>query len=220
MSYFYAQEHVQLEHAKGKARTVHDPQPTVGRGATIEETRAAHAEATSAAVGSMAHLQRQTKETPRGVRALPMPGAFGDNVIAPMHPEPQPKPRVRPGVTDDELRKIWAEDRRKEEAAKVMAGKGDFVAKMTAHGTSPLNPVKTPRREGTHAVPEATQPRGPDMAPPGFKGMGARSEGPKASGLKPVDTAAPFEAPPLVPKKRTEGISMAARPKDTFSFKA
>jgi len=134
--------------------------------------------------------------------------------------DPQPRPRIRTGVTDEELRAIWVEDERKDRAAKAMecADHGDLVHMMCAekrpgvHGSKEAPVVrKAPGALPVAAVNEAE--------PAGFRGMGAHCQPTAHRGIacvKPID----FDPPKFedVIKPRMSG-RRAIAPPDTFNMK-
>jgi hypothetical protein len=143
---------------------------------------------------------------------------FGPPVIA-----PRPTPRIRAGVTDEELSRIWAEDDRKHLAAAAMERGATLVDRMVA---DPVNPIvksarskdaPAPPRKQVHLLSETTEQRNrQEHEPAGFGGMGAQCRGAGRQGrsCKPVED---FTPPDLHQKARLQG-RRTKFPADTFSF--
>jgi len=125
-----------------------------------------------------------------------------------------PKRRIRTGVTDDELRKIWAEDEKKDRAAKAMMDRTDLVTKM--HKDSYPMPrqkdAKAPRKLPGHV----DKPEENTAEPQGFKGMGDRCAKASRAGVmcKPQQD---YIAPELRQKPHKQG-RRTLFPPNTFSF--
>ena len=220
MSYFYTQSHVQLQPSRGIG--IARPQVTTGFPSTRDEDLAREADKLSADPGMLSNLQRGTAtgRLPQGVRHVTAPGFSGDN---PLEEPPLPKrlPRVRPGVSEDELRKIWCEDERKVVAAKKMEQGANFVDRMCTHATSPLTTQMQPPVRGLHVHEsfrldvDAKAAAAAAVSPMGFKGMGGKSHVPTMHGRR-APTEADFAAPAYVPHQRTAGRGTGVKPKDTF----
>uniref|UniRef100_A0A7S1QEX8 Uncharacterized protein n=1 Tax=Neobodo designis TaxID=312471 RepID=A0A7S1QEX8_NEODS len=143
---------------------------------------------------------------------------FGPPVIS-----PRPNPRIRPGVTDEELQRIWAEDEKKQVAAKKMEAAPTLVDRMVA---DPINPVMKsarakdappPPRKIVHLLSETTEERNRQaFEPAGFSGMGKQCKdgGRQGRSCKPPEEYIP---PELQQKPRVQG-RRTKFPKDTFSF--
>jgi len=129
-------------------------------------------------------------------------------------PDTPPQMRVRVGVSDEELQKIWAEDDRKHLVANKMAQGPTMVDKMIDYHY-PLphpNEVRPPKRGDAHLQRDTTE----RTEPHGFKGMGAYSHPEHNRG-----TAAPrndFEPPTLQLKPRGAGRRYANQPKSEFQL--
>lgn len=135
----------------------------------------------------------------------------------------KPTPRIRPGVTDEELQRIWHEDEKKHVAAAKMEKAPTLVDRMIA---DPINPVMPstrskdavpPPRKQVHLFTETTEERNRQaFEPAGFGGMGKQC---KDQGRQGRSCKAPEEylPPELVQKPRQQG-RRTKFPKDTFSF--
>lgn len=104
--------------------------------------------------------------------------ANSKEIVNNVFPEPKiatpPKMRIRPGVTDEDLRKIWQEDDRKAQEQMKMAEKTGMVDKMmkAAYPIPRQESPVTPRKR----INCLQKPEYPENEPPGFKGLGAASE--------------------------------------------
>jgi len=178
-------------------------------------------DADPSAVGPMRFI-RDTEDravVARSKHRIPDNDIFGPPVIA-----AQPKPRVRIGVSEDELRKIWQEDEVKFQAALKMEKGTNLVEKMAAE---PINPVISsarskdavpPPRRHIDLLTETQQERNlQNNAPAGFAGMGSNSAQERRQGVACRQAPAQFEPPELALKPRTTGRK-ANFPPDTFSF--
>jgi len=134
----------------------------------------------------------------------------------------KPKPRIRVGVSEAELAKIWHEDEAKFQAALKMERGTNLVEKMAAE---PINPVinsarskdaQPPPRRQIDLLTETQVERNRSEAPAGFSGMGAHSRPQPKTGVmcKPVEQ---FMPPEYAPRNRNEG-RRTKFPPDTFSF--
>ena len=138
--------------------------------------------------------------------------------------DPRPTPRVRTGVTDEDLMKIWAEDDRKDRAARAMeqAEGGDLVSHMVAdhrgQGVNAKSKEAPVNRKGTGALSLVDDEHNAAQ-PMGFKGMGGHCAPEKyGRGPRPAPSY-DYEAPAFadVIKKRQQGRKIIAPP-DTFNF--
>jgi hypothetical protein len=154
----------------------------------------------------------------RNVNYKPDNDIFGPPITAPKR-----TPRVRLGVSDEDLAKIWQEDDRKAAAQQSMQNGTNLVHKMVAE---PINPVIAherskdavpPPRKVVHLFTQTTEHRNLQAnQPQGFSGMGAQCKSTGRGGVQ-CKPAEEFLAPELVPRKRNEG-RRTKFPKDTFSF--
>lgn len=125
-----------------------------------------------------------------------------------------PKARIRLGVSDEELRKIWAEDDAKERAAKAMMEHTDLVGKMHKD-----NYPMARKKEASHPhkVPaKLSKPDENNSEPQGFKGMGEYSKPQQRQGVlvKPQEGF----LPPEFQKKERKMGRRCRFPPDTFTF--
>ncbi len=217
MSYFYAQEHVQLQAPRG----VGQPRQQITTG--ITNGRDPRIESEIEKMGNQPNVwnglmdARKAARNPQGIRVMQAPGYTGDNVIY----EPAPKkvlPRIRPGMSDEDLRSIWHEDERKAIAQSKMAKGPNYVERMNDHGTSPVNQHQEPHRQAVRVLPKPVVDGSADVEPMGLKGVGQHCAGqPKYYGRR-APTEADFALPKFEAKPRTVGIRMAAKPKDTIQI--
>lgn len=215
MSYFYTQAHVELQPHRGIGRRHSQPYP----GVTNQRDQVIESE-----INKMGQQPTKWNELmdpakaharPAGLRHVSAPGYTGDNVIN----EPPPKkllPRIRQGMSEEQLRRIWAEDERKAEAQAKMARGDNYVAKMNAHGTSPVNEHIEPHKAGIRVQHLAALPGAQAVEPAGMKGVGARCDGPPKMHGRRAPTEEDFRLPKFEAKPRLAGVRMAARPKDTL----
>ncbi len=110
---------------------------------------------------------------------------FGPPVIP-----PRPKPRIRMGVSEEELAKIWREDEAKYQAALKMEKGTNLVEKMVADPIHPIVPnhrakdAVAPGRRQVELLSETQIDRNVmSNAPPGFSGMGAHSKNGRRVGV-------------------------------------
>ncbi len=215
MSYFYTQAHVQLMPHRGIGAG-----RVAAQGGVANQRDAnmwAEANRIAAAPGKFAELHDAQKcvAATRGLRHMGAPGFTGDNVMQ-EPPARKVLPRVRPGLSEEELRRIWAEDERKAEAARRMARGPNYVDKMTTHATSPLTEYREPARVGVRIVAPVERPEAvATFEPDGLKGVGAQSAPEKMHGRR-APTAADFAVPDFQPKKRTNGVRTSGKPRDTL----
>lgn len=147
---------------------------------------------------------------------------FGPPVI-----NPAPRPRIRPGVTEEELQKIWREDDAKARAQNAMASASNLVEKMVAEPAVPAHVQPGSARRPKDAVPpgrkqinlftETTEERSRQAhEPAGFAGMGLHCRIQPKSGVccKPLDD---FVPPELKLKPRQQG-RRTRFPADQLSF--
>lgn len=217
MSYFYTQAHVQLQPHRG----IGHARPTPAGGAPNERDPRLDAE-----IQKMGQRPDKWNElmdpkknarAPQGIRHVAAPGFTGDNVIS----EPPPKkllPRIRAGMSEEDLRRIWAEDERKVQAQVQMAKGPSYVQKMNDHGTSPVNEHLEPHKQGLRVVQPLPVNGSSQVEPMGLRGVGQQCAGqPRMHGRR-APTDADFAVPKFEPKPRTVGIRMASRPKDTLQI--
>ena len=179
MSYFYTQSHVELQPARGigKARR---PSNVIG-GITNDRDPRIDQEIQKMGLHPQKWNElmdpKKAHHNREGIKVLPQPpGYTGDNIIN----EPTQKkvlPRIRPGASEDELRRIWAEDERKHQAQAKMAQAKNYIDKMNDHGTSPVNDHIEPHRVGIRVVQKAPAPGASDVEPQGLKGVGRNCDG-------------------------------------------
>lgn len=178
-------------------------------------------DAASGANGGVLRFVTDSEKTnvrQRNANHKPDNDIFGPPVIA-----KAPRPRVRTGISDEELQKIWAEDERKAEAASRMERGTTLVDKMVA---DPVNPVvhsarakdaRAPPRKHIDLLTGTTQERNRQAnEPAGFAGMGTNCKPTPRQGrsCKPVEE---FQPPEMRQKPRAEG-RRTRFPPDTFSF--
>ena len=128
-------------------------------------------------------------------------------------PDTPPKRRIRTGVSDEELRAIWAEDERKDRAAKAMMERTDMVGKMHKE----TYPVAT-RKDAPPAMRKSihmTRPEVNECEPAGLKGVGAYCMPQHAAG-RACRPQPEFEAPELPPRKPSALKKIT--PPDTFTL--
>jgi hypothetical protein len=154
----------------------------------------------------------------RNIHTKPDSDIFGPPVLA-----PQPKPRIRVGVSDEELAKIWHEDEKKVKAAQAMERAPNLVEKMVAEppplsivSPRPKDAVAPPRRHIDLMTQTAHIKAKEANEPAGFSGMGqnCRVSAPQGRMCKPVDEF----VPPELKLKPRDGGRRTRFPKDTFSF--
>ena len=164
-----------------------------------------------------------SKEVNTGQRTR-NPNHKGDNdIFGPPVVSARPTPRIRPGVSDEELQRIWAADEKKQVAAAKMEHAPTMVERMVAE---PINPVvnvgrakdagPAPRKQ-VHLLSETTEERNRQhFQPAGFTGMGKQCKdgGRQGRQCKAVEE---FQAPEFKGKPRVQG-RRTKFPKDTFSF--
>jgi len=141
-------------------------------------------------------------------------GARDSNIFGGPVQNPVPKLRIRTGVTDDELRKIWVEDEKKDRAAKAMMEQTDLVGKMVkdAYPLPRQKEAPFPRK----APGALLKPEENTAEPMGFKGMGGHCMPQKRQGVtcKPAEEFIPEE---LRRKEHKQG-RRTQFPPNTFSF--
>lgn len=121
-----------------------------------------------------------TKARGNGVHVQPSAHALVNNVFPPPKIATPPKLRIRPGVSDEELRRIWHEDERKEQLAKDQESKPDMLEKMMDyHYPVPRPPPPIPSKKKVSELPRDVYP---DNEPEGFKGLGLYSDPSKPKG--------------------------------------
>lgn len=221
MAYFFrddAYRHRPEQKPQGRAygaRPINEGvMPVVTRDATIEQQIGAMQDT----IGTEDFIMKkiQAKEPPVSGRGKNPTTAPENNIFGPPRQDTPPAPRIRPGVSDEDLRKIWAEDERKAKAAQAMQQHPTMVEKMldSKHPVPhPQSPVQSHRK--------ATElPRAPTdkCEVDGFRGIGKFSEPEKARGPRVHTTE--FEPPQLIIKPRTTGRRQGNVPADTWSFEA
>jgi hypothetical protein len=141
------------------------------------------------------------------------PRVPGSQVFQEAKVDPAPNRRIRTGVSDDELRKIWQEDERKQVAAKAMMERTDMVEKMhketypVAYRKDVQPPVK--KQIGM------TRPEENTNEPAGLKGVGAYCAKPAGAG-RACREQPEFEAP-VMPAPKKPVVKRQAPP-DTWSM--
>lgn len=212
MSYFYTQDHVQLQPHRGLGQR----HASVDGGVPNQRDVAIEREIGKMTnhPGKFADLQNETKShaAPRGVKPMRAPGYTGDNVILPQA-EPRPMLRVFPERSETELRALLRDDNRKERAQDIMIKSPGYIAKMTGHSSSPLTkPLPMPH---PGVKPLRLADTGADVAPDGFRGMGSHSHEMKMYGRRaPSDKD--FRPAEFQPKRRTHGVKSNIAPRDTL----
>ena len=161
--------------------------------------------------------QQEVKNPQRNSHHRPDSDIFG-----PPTEQPKRTPRVRTGVSDEELRKIWAEDDRKAAAASRMMAAPTMVEKMVAE---PVNPVFTDHKgKDAQAGPRkhidlltATQADRNRTAnePAGFAGMGRQSGPAPRAGRSTQQQPVPGEEREVAARKVGRRTKF---PENTFSF--
>lgn len=217
MSYFYTQSHVDLQPHRGIGKRHSQAYPG-GMVNLRDQNLACEIEKMGQRPDNKWNeLMDPKKQAARhnGKGHVPAPGYTGDNVIN----EPPAKkvlPRIRQGMSDEQLRRIWAEDDRKAEAQNKMAKGDNMVLKMNQHGTSPINEHIEPHKAGIRVHPRDRAPGAAAVEPVGMKGVGARCDGPPKVYGRRAPTEEDFRLPKYEGKPRHAGVRMAARPKDTL----
>lgn len=152
------------------------------------------------------------------------PNHKADNdIFGPPVTSPKPTPRVRTGVSDEELARIWAEDERKAQAAQRMERGTTLVDKMVAEPINPVIPSNRSKdagpapRKQINLLTETTEQRNRQaFEPAGFSGMGSKCK-PEHKAGRSCKPAEEFIPPELRPRPKYEG-RRTKFPKDTFSF--
>ena len=197
------------------------PKDVLTRDQIVEQNIAAMQRDADGKAGGVLRYVRDTENSHQPARSKhhkPDNDIFGPPVIA-----PRPTPRIRTGVSDEELRKIWAEDERKAAAQNKMSTAPTMVDRMVAE---PVNPIIHSGRSKDHGPPPrkhvelltgTTQERNRQAnEPAGFAGMG-RQCAPQNRQGRACKEQEPF-VPPELKAAPKYGGRRTKFPADTFSF--
>ena len=163
----------------------------------------------------------------KGVRSRNIHKKADNDIFGPPVANPVPRPRIRAGVSDEELQKIWREDDAKARAQNAMANASNLVEKMAAEPVLPMHvqpgsarrpkDAGPPGRKQINLFTETTEERSRQAhEPQGFAGMGLHCKVQGRGGVccKPLDD---FVPPELKMKPRNEG-RRTRFPVDQLSF--
>lgn len=228
MAFFFREDghrHRSPERRYGKACNIRGPEPIVLKAVQTREEYMDQAVAAMADTQANGHLQIGKKEPPRRTGRLPGDPQTARHDSGPLFgsdgkPLTPPAMRIRIGVTDEELRKIWHEDDRKAQVAAQMEAKPTMVDKMLDYNYPLPHPGHEPTSKKKQAHLEVFREPTAKCEPQGFKGMGHFSAPvvPCNPRIRPTE----FEPPVLIPKKLhgrrhipvgDESIPIAERPR-------
>lgn len=211
MAFFFREEghrHRSPERRQGKTCNIRGPDPVIVKPIQTRDEYLDHAvKAMGAGTEATGHLLIGKADPPRKTGRLAGDPLSARQSSGPLwgngKPDTPPAMRIRIGVSDDELRKIWQEDDRKARVADQMEHGPTMVEKMLKcdypiphPGHEPVTKKKTAQLQQFREPTDETQPSG-------FRGMGQFSEPQKPHGprLRPTE----FEPPVLQLKPRQHG---------------
>lgn len=158
----------------------------------------------NAAKGNDIFTKMDNSPAPRGGKQIDASHQRTSNIFGPPIELPKPQRRIRVGVSDEELRKIWAHDDHKEQVAKAMATKTNMMHKMDNNrGNAFPFAIKEPlQAHKRNCDLPGGRSDGSNFEVAGFKGLGAYSKPdlPRGRFHSAPTAGRQVEAPTLMPR--------------------